>query len=107
MSTFDLHGALSAVLRQAVRDELADLRAEVRALAAQVEHLRRSLPAQLVSIQEAAGHLHLSLSTVRRMVKRGDLPCRRLGRSVRVDLAALHPMTDDEVAQAAARVRAR
>jgi excisionase family DNA binding protein len=107
MNTVDLEAALVAVLRKVVRDALADLRAEVRNLAAQVEHLRRSLPAQLVSVQEAAEHLHLSLSTVRRMVKRGDLPSRRLGRSVRVDLAALHPMTDEEAARAAARARAR
>ncbi len=103
----DLDGAMSAVVRQAVKDELAHLRAEVRALASRVEQLRRTLPAQLVSMQEAAGHLDLSLSTVRRMVKRGDLPYRRLGRSVRVDLAALHPMTDGEVARAAVRARAR
>jgi len=107
MSTMNLDGALSAVIRQAVKDELGELRAEVRALAAQVEHLRRSLPAQLFSVQEAAAHLDVSTVTVRRMVKRGDLPYRRLGRSVRVDLAALHPWTDEAVAQAAARARAR
>jgi len=40
------------------------------------------------------------------MVKRGDLPY-RLGCSVRMDLAALHPMTDEDVVWAAAKARAR
>ncbi len=107
MSLVELERVLAAAFHQAVRDELAELRGEVRALAAQVEHLRRALPAQLVSMREAADRLGLSLSTVRRMAKHGDLPCRRMGRSVRVDLAVLHPMTDDEVAQAAARARGK
>lgn len=49
-------------------------------------------------MQEAADRLALSLAAVRRMVKHGDLPYRRLGRSVRVDLAALHHSMNDEVA---------
>jgi excisionase family DNA binding protein len=102
--TGNLEAAITAVLRQAVRDELRD---ELRALAAQVEQLRRCLPAQLVTMPEAAERLGVSVKTVTRMVKRGDLPHRRLGRSVRVDLAALHPMSDEEVARAAARARSR
>ena len=107
MSTMNLDGALAAVVRRAVEDGLGELRANVRSLAAKVEQLRRALPPQLIPVQEAAHRLGLSHATIRRMVKRGDLPYRRFGRSVRVDLTALHPMTEVEVAQAAARARER
>lgn len=68
--------------------KLAPLVESNRRLAAEVERLRESLPAQLVTQAEAAKRLGLSVSTVKRRVRDGTLPVRRFGGSVRVDLMA-------------------
>ena len=85
----------------AVRAEVAPLQANVARLTAEVEALRRALPPALVTLKEAANRLGLSLSTVRRRVRDGSLPARKVGRCVRVDLGALHPPTPSEVARLA------
>lgn len=79
--------------------------AELREVRAELEALRRALPPQLVSMADAAKHLGLSLATVRRRVRDGTLPSRRIGRNVRVDLSAAHPMTETEVVQLSKRAR--
>src|SRR6266849_1597479 len=68
--------------------KVARLRADVRALALAIESMRRTLPPVLVPLQEAARMLGLSYSTIRRQVKDGTLPVRRIGHSVRVDTSA-------------------
>lgn len=60
---------------------------ELRRVSGELTALRRALPPQLMSMREAAAQLGVSLSTVRRQVKSGELPCRRIGRAVRVDLS--------------------
>lgn len=82
----------------AVAAQLAPLRAELRQMTAEVQALRRALPPQLLTQAQAAEHLGLSLSTVRRRVKDGTLPSKRVGRSVRVDVSAMHSPTEGEVA---------
>lgn len=84
---------------------LAPLQAEVQRLAAEVAGLRRSLPPMLVSLPEAARALGVSLSTIRRRARDGSLPVRRVGRLIRVDLAAIRPLTGEEVAREARRLR--
>ena len=59
--------------------------------------LRRSAPSTLVSVREAARIAGVSESTAWRRVRDGSWPTTRIGRSVRVDVAALRPATDDEV----------
>jgi excisionase family DNA binding protein len=45
--------------------------------------------AGLLSVEDVAGYLSLSTKTVRRMISRGELVTRRLGRSVRVDASSV------------------
>lgn len=47
------------------------------------------MPAVLLTYQDAAARLAVSVSTVRRLVAAGSLPCVRIGASVRVSQAAL------------------
>jgi len=91
MSSFE--ETLSALLDA----KLAPLRADVRALALAIESMRRTLPPVLVPVREAAQMLALNESTIRRHISQHLLPIRRIGRSVRVDISALRPLTDEEV----------
>ena len=88
-----------------VEAKLAPLRAEISVLAAKVEALRRALPPALVPVPEAAQAIGVSEATVRRRIKDGSIPVRRVGRSVRVDLAALSPPDSAEVARLAHQAR--
>ena len=47
------------------------------------------MPAVLLTYQDAAARLAVSVSTVRRLVSAGSLPCVRIGASVRVQESAL------------------
>jgi excisionase family DNA binding protein len=84
---------------------IAPLRAEISLLAAKVEAVRQALPPALVTMPEAARLLGLSVRTVRRQVKAGKLPSCRVGRGVRVDLASLKPLTEEQLASEACRLR--
>ena len=71
-----------------VRAEIAPVVAELRQLRAEVAAMRRTLPPMLVTMEEAARHMDVSVATVRRQIRSGSIPVRRIGRSVRVDLAS-------------------
>lgn len=73
----------------AVQAQVSPVLVELRRMTAEIEALRRALPAQLVTMAEAAKRLGVSLATVRRRVKDGTLPVQRIGRAPRIDLAAL------------------
>jgi excisionase family DNA binding protein len=93
-SLADVPGALASVERRLARIE------------EKLEALRLSQPPTLVTPQEAAIHLGVSLSTVRRGIRDGSIPSRRVGhRSVRVDLGALRPPTSHQAAAAAFTLR--
>jgi excisionase family DNA binding protein len=79
-----------------------EIRAAVRA---EVAELARRLPAQLGTIEEAAKLLEVSTRTIRRNIKAGSIPYRKVGRSVRVDLDALRPLSSDDIAAAARATR--
>jgi excisionase family DNA binding protein len=96
-----IEDALSAV----VAAQVGPLRVAVERLTVELAELRKALPAQMATIEEYAETQHISVSTVRRAIRRGDLPVRRTGRSVRVDLGALRPLSGDEVAAAARAAR--
>lgn len=59
-------------------------------LTAAVEAMNRRAPA-LVTIPQAAEALGVSTDTIRRRIKRGEIPHRRLGRAIRLDLSQLAP----------------
>jgi excisionase family DNA binding protein len=96
--------------RSASNDRTAEpaslLHAEIRRLAASVEMMRAALPPLLVTMDVAAETLGVSLSTIRRMISAGDLPSRRLGRSVRVDLSACKGLDGNDIARLAREARA-
>lgn len=96
---------IEETIASAVASSVTPLLAELRRMSAELEALRHMLPSQLVTLAEAAERLGISLATARRRVKDGSLPCRRLGRSVRVDLSALGGPTNGEVAAGVVALR--
>jgi excisionase family DNA binding protein len=61
----------------------------IEALTAAVERIAAHQP--LVDLQTAADHLDVSTRTLRRLVERGEVPFRRIGRVLRFNLALLAP----------------
>jgi len=57
----------------------------------------------LVPVREAAEMLGVTVATIRRQIRDHMLPIRRIGHSVRVDMSALRPLTDEEVEREAYR----
>lgn len=92
-------GAVEDALAAVLEAKLTPIRAEVGRLAAGIEAMRRALPPLLVSATEAARTLGLSLSTVRRRLREGTLPSKRIGSRLLVDLGALHGPMPGEVLQ--------
>jgi excisionase family DNA binding protein len=63
-----------------------------------LETMQRMLPPQLLTVAQAAAALKISTSTVRRRMKDGSLPCRRISKNVvRVDMSALNGPSENEV----------
>lgn len=86
--------------------DIAEIEALVRRLLAEhLEPIRRALPPSLVSIEEAAGILGVSVATVRRRVKAREWPTKRVGRQIKIDATALHPVREADVVDLAARLR--
>ena len=88
--------------------DLLDLPARVSALEARlsalieaVEKLRRSTPTTYTTMPEAARALGVSLSTLRRRIRSGEISVVRVGRAVRIDLAGLKPVDATEVVRLA------
>ena len=73
------------------------LQDQVEQLTVAIRSLERHLPAPLVSVQDAAERLGVSVNTVRRRVKSGDIPCTRIGKALRVDLTRVRPLDQIEV----------
>ena len=46
-------------------------------------------PREVLTISQAAGLLQVSVSTVKRLIREGSIPCRRVGSRVRFSRAAL------------------
>jgi len=87
--------------------QFADLATKVDTLTAMVAQLAKSVPTSgLADIPTACKRLGISEATARRMAKDGRLPVVRLGRSVRIDLSKIQPITDEQTAQAAGAARA-
>lgn len=78
---------------------ILDLHQQVQALASEVRALRQALPSQLVDVPTAATLAGVSEKTIRRRIRSGEIPSRRIGRSVRVDPTKLRALDTDEVAE--------
>ncbi len=97
---------LVAARQRSSRQEVPSLvTAELRKLSAAVEALRALSPPLLLPIPDAAKLLGVSISTIRRQVRAGELPSRHIGRSVRIDIAKCHGITAAEVAEFARSAR--
>jgi len=83
------------------------LQDQVETLTVAIRSLERHLPAPLVSVHEAAERLGVSVNTVRRRVKSGDIPSTRIGKAVRVDLRKVRPLTQSEVDELASNAMRR
>jgi excisionase family DNA binding protein len=81
------------------------LQEQVQTLTMAVHALAKRIPARLVSVHEAAEALGVSCATIRRKVKAGEIPCRRIGKAVRIDISKLRAMDSDEVQELARRAR--
>ena len=102
-TALELAQRLAALLDLPAR--VSALEAQVTALTEAVEGLRRAVPGSFVPVPEAARILGVSLSTMRRRIRVGEVPVKRIGRSVRVDLGALRPPADADVARLADAAR--
>ena len=83
------------------------LQGQVETLTAAVRTLARQIPAPLVSVHEAAERLGVSVNTVRRRVKSGEIPCTRIGKVLRIDLSKVRVLDQEEVEEMAQRAMAR
>lgn len=92
---------LEQTLSSLLEAKLAPLCDEVSRLREQLAAVRGALPSNLVTMREAAERLGVSVATVRRQVKAGRLPVRRIGRALRIDLDAAKPPSEDDVARKA------
>jgi len=97
---------IDAALAEAFDAALAPVVAELRELRVKVEALCVASPPTLVTVGEACRLTGLSPATVRRRIADGTMPSRRIGRSVRVDLASLRPTDPATVTALAAEARA-
>ncbi len=99
--------ALGAVFGELAKvpGALATLTEGIARLDAEVRALRQALPPRLGTLREAADLLGVSYATVRRRVRDGSLPVRRVGRALRVDLGALRPVSEEGVARTARQAR--
>jgi excisionase family DNA binding protein len=80
-----LSAAFRAVVRQAVRDELADVIEELRAL---LEATASAKPPAAYKVAEIAERYSIGHKTVYDAIARGDLAARRSGRAIRVTAEA-------------------
>lgn len=87
---------ITETVRQVVREEMRAAVAELRAALP---------PAQLVTVDEAAAIAGVSVATMRRRVKAGEIRVKRIGRSVRIDPAALRPPSEAVVLELAHAIR--
>jgi excisionase family DNA binding protein len=92
---------------------MADIPARLAALERVVEEntkkvatLQAALPPNLVTVTEAASTCKVSVSTMRRWVKRGEVPIISVGHTVRVDLSRLHGKDASAISILAVEARA-
>ena len=83
------------------------LKGQVETLTAVVRTRARQIPAPVVSVHEAAERLGVSVNTVRRRVKSGEIPCTRIGKVLRIDLSKVRVLDQEEVEEMAQRAMTR
>jgi len=94
----DAHGQPSPT-----RKLIIGLQEQVVALTDAIRALEQRVPSRVVSVEEAAQHLSVSVQTIRRWCKAGSLPYVRRGRELRIDLAKVRAMTGADIRSLASR----
>lgn len=96
-----LEETLAAVLDQ----RLAPIRRDLEGVTRALEALRAAVPPTLVPVKEAAKRMAVSEKTARRRIQAGEWPTRQDGdgRKLLVDLSALRPRSEEEIASLARR----
>jgi excisionase family DNA binding protein len=84
---------------------LAPVLAELREMRAELVALRESSPPQLLTAAQAAQRLGISVASVWRRLKSGELRSRKIGRSVRISCEDLRPVDPSTVSAAAREAR--
>ncbi|HZZ84368.1 MAG TPA: hypothetical protein VFE30_07505 [Anaeromyxobacteraceae bacterium] len=97
--------SLDTTLGALLEAHLTPVRVELERLSAEVIELRRTLPPMLVPLREAARRLGVSYATARRRASAHEWPTRRDGGRILVDLGALRPLADEDLARMAHRAR--
>jgi len=76
-------------------------------LTAKVEALRAASPPLLLRVSEAAAIFKVSVATMRRWVKRGQVPVVKVENTLRVDLSRVRGVEADDIARMAREARAQ
>lgn len=84
---------------------MAEVEARLAEVRAAVEAVQTKLPPALATSAQAAQALGVSVATVRRRVRDGQLPTVRVGRALRIDLSALRAREEADVARLASHAR--
>ena len=79
------------------RELIVRLEAQVSALTGAVRGLEERLPARVVTVEEAAKHLSVSVQTIRRWCKAGRLAYVRRGRELRIDLTKVRALSQSDI----------
>ena len=79
------------------RKLIIGLQEQVLALTDAIRALEQRVPSRVVSVEEAARHLSVSVQTIRRWCKAGVLPYVRRGRELRIDLSKVRAIEGAEV----------
>lgn len=74
------------------RKLIIGLQDQIVALTDAIRALEQRVPARVVSVDEAASHLSVSVQTIRRWCKSGALPYVRRGRELRIDLSKVRAL---------------
>jgi len=91
-SEIDGQGQLSPT-----RKLIIGLQDQIGALTDAIRALEQRVPSRVVSVEEAARHLSVSVQTIRRWCKSGALPYVRRGRELRIDLSQIQPKDGREI----------
>lgn len=79
------------------RKLIIGLQEQVSALTDAIRSLEQRVPSRVVSVEEAAHHLSVSVQTIRRWCRSGALPYVRRGGELRIDLAKIRSMDRQDI----------
>ncbi|HEX3696644.1 MAG TPA: helix-turn-helix domain-containing protein [Polyangia bacterium] len=85
----------------AIPPRLAALERENAETRATMDAIRAALPPALLTVPAAAQAFKVSVPTMRRWVKAGEVPTVKVGNTIRVDLSRLHGTDDFTIARLA------